>query len=109
MGVDYLQRHPDVTAVFSANDLVAVAFMQVARNEGFRFPTDVSLVGFDDIDLASLVIPALTSVAVDKALMGRAGFALLAHRLEVADAEPLTAFVTPQLIERESVAAPRPR
>jgi LacI family transcriptional regulator len=83
--------------------------MQQARNAGLRIPADVSLVGFDDIDLASLVMPALTTVAVDKALMGRAGFALLAHRLEVPVTAPIKAMVMTRLIERESVAAPRSR
>jgi len=51
----------------------------------------------------------LTTVAVDKALMGRAGFALLAHRLEVPATAPIKAMVMTRLIERESVAAPRSR
>jgi LacI family transcriptional regulator len=109
LGVDYIQRHPSVTAVFGVNDLITVAFMQVARNAGLRIPADVSLVGFDDIDLASLVMPALTTMAVDKALMGRAGFALLTHRLEFPTAEPVKAMVMPRLIERESVVPPHVR
>jgi DNA-binding LacI/PurR family transcriptional regulator len=106
LSVDYIQRHPSVTAVFGVTDLVAVGFMQVARDQGFRLPHDISLVGFDDLDLASLVMPALTTMAVDRTWMGRAAFALLAHRLEVPDAEQLTALVVPRLIERESVVPP---
>jgi DNA-binding LacI/PurR family transcriptional regulator len=109
LGVDYIERHPDVTALFGANDFVTVGFMQVARDAGYHLPADISLVGFDDIDLASLVMPALTTLAIDKTLMGRAGFALLAHRLEVQATEPVRAVVTPRLIERESVVPPRPR
>ena len=107
LGVDYIQRHPDVTALFGANDFVTVGFMQLARDAGYHLPADISLVGFDDIDLASLVMPALTTLAVDKTLMGRAGFALLAHRLEVGATEPIEAVLTPRLIERESVVPPR--
>jgi DNA-binding LacI/PurR family transcriptional regulator len=106
LGVDYIQLHPSVTAVFGVTDLVAVGFMQVARDEGFRLPHDISLVGFDDVDLASLVMPALTTMAVDRTWMGRAAFALLAHRLEVPKAAQLTALVVPRLIERESVVPP---
>jgi DNA-binding LacI/PurR family transcriptional regulator len=54
-------------------------------------------------------MPALTTLAVDKALMGRAAFALMTHRLEVTTAGPVTAVVVPRLIERESVAPPRRR
>jgi LacI family transcriptional regulator len=80
--------------------------MQVARDQGFRLPQDISLVGFDDLDVASLVMPALTTMAVDRAWMGRAAFALLAHRLEVPDDDQITALVAPRLIERDSVVGP---
>ena len=106
LGVDYIQRHPSVTAVFGATDLVTIAMLQIARDQGFRVPHDISLVGFDDIDLASLVMPALTTMAVDRAWMGRAAFALMAHRLDVPDGDQVTALVVPRLIERESVVAP---
>jgi LacI family transcriptional regulator len=81
----------------------------MARDAGYEVPADLSLVGYDDIDLASLVIPALTTLAVDKTLMGRAGFGLMAHRLDVPDADRLTSVVVPRLIERESVAPPAGR
>lgn len=109
LGVDYVQRHPAVTAVFGAIDLITVSFMQLARDAGLRLPDDLSLVGFDDIDLASLVMPALTTIAIDRPMMSRAAFALLVHRLEVPTAGPITAVTVPRLIERESVAAPRAR
>jgi DNA-binding LacI/PurR family transcriptional regulator len=103
LGVDYIQRHPEVTALFGANDLITVAFIETARGAGLRIPADVSVVGFDDMDVASLAMPALTTLAIDKALMARAGFALLAHRLEALATDPLTAIVMPRLVERESV------
>jgi LacI family transcriptional regulator len=104
LGVDYIGRHPEVTALFGANDLITVAFMEMAHGSGLRIPGDVSVVGFDDMDVASLAMPALTTLAIDKALMARAAFGLLAHRLEVLTADPLTAIVSPRLVERESVA-----
>ena len=109
LGVNYIGQHPEVTAVFAANDVTMVRFMQGARDAGYHLPADISLVGFDDIDLASLVMPSLTTLAIDKALMGRAGFALLAHRLEARVSEPIEAVVMPRLIERESVVPPRDR
>jgi len=108
LGVDYVQRHPSVTAVFGATDLITVGFMQIARDQGFRLPHDLSLVGFDNIDLASLVMPGLTTMAVDRTWMGRAAFALMTHRLEVPDGSQVTALVVPRLIERESVVPPSP-
>jgi DNA-binding LacI/PurR family transcriptional regulator len=105
----YLRRHPAVTAIFGANDWTVVAFMRSTCTAGFRIPADLSLIGFDDIDLATLVSPALTTLAVDKALMGRAAFAIMAHRMEVPTADPVRAVVIPSLVERQSVAQPRDR
>ena len=107
--IDYVERHPEVTAIFAANDLITVAILGAARAKVYRVPRDLSLVGFDDIDLASLVMPPLTTVAIDKPTLGRAAFALMAHRLEVPEAPPVKAVLTPRLVERESVAAPRRR
>jgi len=109
MGMDYVRRHPEVTAVFGANDVVTVAFMQQARDAGWRLPAHLSVAGFDDIDLASLVMPSLTTVGIDKVQMARAAFTLMAYALECPDAPAITSRVNPYVIERESVAAPRPR
>ena len=106
VGLRYLDAHPEVSAVFGANDVVTVALGQAARDAGYILPRDLSLVGFDDIDLASLVMPALTTMAVDKAVMGRAAFALMCHRVECREAEALTSLIVPRLVERESVAPP---
>jgi DNA-binding LacI/PurR family transcriptional regulator len=108
MGVDYIQRHPQVTAVFGANDLVTVSFMQLARDAGYRLPADLSVVGFDDIDLASLVMPALTTMGVDRNQMARAAFALMAYRFEHPYGPQLESLVLPKLVERDSIAANSP-
>jgi LacI family transcriptional regulator len=102
-GVQYLKAHSEVTAVFCANDAVAVALLQACRREGISVPDQVSVVGFDDIDLAGFVSPALTTMAVDKVGMGRIAVTLLAHRLEQANECVTQTFVRPQLVERQSV------
>lgn len=58
------------TAVFSYNDLVALGAMRAARMAGLHVPQDLSIVGFDDIDLAPFFEPALTTVAQPKRQMG---------------------------------------
>ena len=55
--VAYFKAHPEVSAVFCANDLVAVTLLQAARREGIAVPGRLSIVGFDDIDLARFVSP----------------------------------------------------
>jgi LacI family transcriptional regulator len=103
VGVDYLKANPETSAVFCANDAVAIALLQAARLAGISVPGDLSVVGFDDIDLARFVSPALTTMAVDKVGMGRIAVTLLAHRLELEKECVTQTLVRPQLMERESV------
>jgi LacI family transcriptional regulator len=98
-----LQRNPQVTALFGVNDDVAIAVMDAARNLGKRVPDDLSVVGFDDIDLASCISPTLTTIHVDKIGMGRLAVELLVNRIEHPEASPVRAVVRPRLIERQSV------
>jgi LacI family transcriptional regulator len=100
---ELLRRYPGVTALFCGNDVTAVAAMQAARAHGRRLPEDLSIVGFDNIDLAEHITPALTTMHVDKAGMGRLAVQLLANRAEFPDAGCATAVLRPTLVERQSV------
>lgn len=62
---------PDVTAVACYNDLTAIGAMEALRRQGLRVPRDMSVVGFDNIGLATLVDPPLTTVAQDIGTMAR--------------------------------------
>jgi LacI family transcriptional regulator len=103
-----LLRHPDVTALFGCNDAFAIEAMRVARALGRRVPDELSVIGFDDIELATQVTPALTTMAVDKVTMGRLAVQSLLSRLEWPDAVKVLTVLPPQLIERETVAAAPP-
>jgi DNA-binding LacI/PurR family transcriptional regulator len=59
------------TAVFCYNDMTAIGLLRAAREAGLRVPRDLSVVGFDDITLASYACPPLTTIAQPKAEMGR--------------------------------------
>jgi LacI family transcriptional regulator len=98
-----LRLNPQITAVFGVNDEVALAVIDVARNLGRRVPDDLSVVGFDNIDLADCVSPPLTTMHVDKIGMGRLAVQLLVNRIEHPETSPVTAAVRPQLIGRGSV------
>ncbi len=103
-GLAYLRSNPEITAVFCANDTVGVALLQTLRLAAIEVPQEVSIIGFDDIDLAGFVTPGLTTLAVDKVGMGRMAVTLLAHRLSVGKEAGVTqTLVRPQLIERDSV------
>jgi LacI family transcriptional regulator len=108
VAIAYLKAHPEVTAVFCANDLVAVALLQAVRQEGIEVPGRLSVMGYDDIDLAGFVHPALTTMAVDKVGMGRLAVTLLAHRLEFGKECVTQTLVRPTLVERETTRALEP-
>ena len=76
------------TAVFAANDLIAIGMLQQLRQIGTHVPGDLSIVGFNDIPLAGLLEPALTTVRVPQLDMGVAGANLLIDRLEVSTDRP---------------------
>jgi LacI family transcriptional regulator len=105
------------TAVFAAGDQMAIGALHAAAQAGRAVPADVAVVGFDDIDAASLVRPALTTVAQDERALGAAAVAALRRMLErrhegdgTADgsgaADPGTHVVSTRLVVRES-SAPR--
>lgn len=59
---DFLNKEIVVDAVFSANDQMAVGAMKAIQNKGIRIPEDIAVVGFDDLNVSSLVSPSLTTV-----------------------------------------------
>lgn len=96
-------QNPQITAIFCVNDEVAITVMDVAPDLGRRVPDDLSVVGFDNIDLADCISPALTTMHVDKVGMGRLAVQLLANRIEHPESSPVRVTIRPRLIERYSV------
>lgn len=99
-----LDRAPEITAIFACNDNMAMGVMNAARELDLTIPDDLSLIGFDDIDLAQEVRPALTTVHVDKVMMGVVGVRKLIERAENPGGSAMTTTISTQLIVRESVA-----
>lgn len=85
---ELLERQPTPTGVVAYNDLMAIGALRAVRVRGLRVPTDVSVVGFDDVEFASYVDPPLTTVAQDQATMGVEAVRALAAQLA---AEPAAA------------------
>ncbi|MFF7145014.1 LacI family DNA-binding transcriptional regulator [Streptomyces nodosus] len=78
-----LERHPDLDAVFAANDLTASGALRVLRAQGRRVPEDVAVVGFDDmLTVAEQTDPPLTTVRQDIEEMGRLMARLLLRHLD---------------------------
>lgn len=70
-----LPAPPD--AIFAYNDVAAMVALRVCQQKGFRVPQDIAIVGFDDIDYATLTTPPLTTIAVDKQQLARKTFELV--------------------------------
>ncbi len=79
---DLLRCTPRPTAIFAGNDLMAIGAMQAAWRAGLDVGTDVAIVGFDDIPLASALVPALTTVAQPIADLGRVAVRQLVDKIE---------------------------
>ncbi len=99
-----LKRTPQVTAIFACNDEVAIGAMRAARDMGLSVPGDLSVIGFDNIDLAKAVTPALSTVHVNKTWMGVMGVRHLLDRAQNPDQPKLTTLVSTQLIVRRVCA-----
>ena len=114
-----LRRHPDVTAVFAYNDLMAIGAMDAIHRSAMSIPADISVVGFDDIPNAAYCNPPLTTVRQSVEVMGRWAFRELrneialrseetAGRADGPDVDRSQFTKTPvELQVRESTAAPR--
>jgi LacI family transcriptional regulator len=95
------------TAVFAAADLMAVGAIKAARAAGLRVPGDLAVVGFDDIQLASLLDPALTTIRQDKVGVGRAAARALLEQIENPETTPAALTLPVELVVRTSCGGAR--
>jgi DNA-binding LacI/PurR family transcriptional regulator len=97
---------PEVTAVFVANDQMALGLLNALQEAGLSVPGDVSVVGFDDVPEAGFFTPPLTTVRQDFAELGRRGVQLVLARLrgQTAEVDP----VLPQLLVRSTTRSVHP-
>lgn len=105
---------PAVTAVFSANDHMALGLLRALQQAGLRVPEDISVVGFDDMPETEYFGPSLTSVRQDFDELGRRALRMLIEivgdpgaRLPAADETPHIV-IPPTLVVRTSATRPRP-
>lgn len=96
------------TAVFCASDMVAIGLVSGLRKVGLQVPQDISVVGFDDVEMAGFAAPPLTTIRQDRRQLGTRAAERLLHRLKgkPADACPQTELVDIELVTRASTAAP---
>jgi LacI family transcriptional regulator len=90
-------------AVFAGNDMMALGVLLALQEAGLRCPEDVSVGGFDDVPIASLVRPALTTMRIDIAGTGRRALERLVSIIgDAGETSPAHEIVRPQLVVRES-------
>ena len=85
-----LDRHPDVRAVFCSADTLAVGALFEAQRRKLAIPARIAIAGFDDLDIASEVVPALTTLRVPRYEIGRKAGEMICERLAGRDvAQPV--------------------
>jgi LacI family transcriptional regulator len=95
------------SAIFSTNDAMAIGAMRALRERGLRVPEDVSVIGFDDILLASYVVPALTTITQPKVEAGKRAVEFLIERIEsCGDCQPHHLVLETNFVARASTAPP---
>jgi LacI family transcriptional regulator len=97
-----LKQRP--TAIFAANDIMALGVIYAAQEAGLRIPADIALVGYDDRDFAAWIRPALTTIRMPSLEMGQAAARLLLQQFAHEETEDATQ-VPGELIIRESCGA----
>jgi DNA-binding LacI/PurR family transcriptional regulator len=102
-----LLRSDMPTAIFACNDLLAIGVIQAAREIGLNVPGNVSVVGFDDTLLATIIDPPLTTIAQPIQEMGRQVVDLITRSIGGISATKQRVVLLPELIKRSSVSKPR--
>ncbi len=97
-----LQEDSTIEALFCYNDLVAIGVIQACNELGIRIPEDFGLAGFDNISLATIVTPALTSCAISQSTIGESLTSILLSLIDDSDDIERSIMIEPELIIRDS-------
>jgi DNA-binding LacI/PurR family transcriptional regulator len=103
-----MAARPEVTAVFCANDSMALGFLRAAAERGRDLPRDLSVVGFDDVPEAAYFWPPLTTVRQDFGALGAQALQLLLDQIAAGGEVQAVPPILPELLPRFS-SAPPPR
>lgn len=103
-----LERDGKPTAIFAANDAMAIGCMQFLKQRGIKIPDDVAVVGFDDIEKSSLVEPRLTTIKVFKEELGKVAVRRIVDAVKTKSHTIVNTFVPVELVIRESTQKSTP-
>lgn len=99
-----LQQKERPTAVFACSDTIAVGAYQTLWKHQLSVPKDMSIIGYDNIDLAQYLAPPLTTVHQPKIELGKLAVETLLERIKNPEKTNRTLILKPQVISRSSVA-----
>jgi len=99
-----LDRKPRPTAIVAANDLMAIGAIQAAMAAGLRVPEDISIIGFDDLPIATIMHPQLTTIHLSRQEIAEEAFEQLTnlHPNQTSKTQRAVRKVHPRLVVRES-------
>ncbi len=103
LGKRYLELSERPTAIFAINDMTAFGIMQELLDNGVKIPEDVSIVGFDNIEVSSMINPSLTTVNQPSFETGRLACKLLLDSMDSDEANDVSITLDPSLVVRKSV------
>jgi DNA-binding LacI/PurR family transcriptional regulator len=98
-----LDRPQDFSAIFAQNDRMAAGAIQKLREVGYRVPEEISVIGYDNMPLCTLISPTLTTVEQPLDYFGEQASSILINQILKGGSEPLRICAKPQLVIRESV------
>ncbi len=97
-----MSQSKGITALFCANDMTAIGAMRALKEDGYRIPDDISIIGIDDIPTSQYMSPALTTVHIPIEELGNMTVKLLIDRIEGKHNLPLKVFLPFSIVERET-------
>ena len=100
-----LERKANFSAIFCVDDITAIGAMKALREAGRSIPEEVSVIGFDGIDLGQHVTPTLSTIRVDAEALGAIALKTLLERASTPDTPYVTTLIGVELVKRESVAS----
>ncbi|WNV89235.1 LacI family DNA-binding transcriptional regulator [Umezawaea sp. Da 62-37] len=108
VGRRLLASHPTATAVFATADILAIGIMEGVADSGASVPDDVSVIGFDNLDLCAYVTPKLTTIAQDIGEKAATAVRMLIGSIETGKQPRKPVTISVDLVERASTTRPRP-
>ncbi len=103
-----LKQNPDITAIFAANDDIAIGAMNYCKDQGMKIPEDMSVIGFDDESFSEFYQPQLTSFRQNRELIAEVSNIILMNQI-IGAPIPEIKRIPADFIERSSVCGPRTR